>query len=140
MKFKFRSRLFIYLLLLLSLFMLSQVAIFTVVEVYHWVANPNEALREGLTEVAQALGLSLLLVPPLIWAAWWFSRRMIVPLHAVAETAGHIRQGAWSDRIATAAMPDDETKSLAETVNAAFDGYAAVLQRLERFNGDAAHQ
>ncbi len=85
-------------------------------------------------------GSTLLLVPPLIGAAWLISRRMIRPLHAVAETAGRIRQGAWSDRIETAAMPDDETRSLAETVNAAFDGYAAVLRRLERFSGDAAHQ
>ncbi len=140
MKFKFRSRLFIYLLLLLLLFLLSQIAIFLAVEVFHWFSNPYEPLREGLAEVAQTIGLTLLLVPPLVWAAWWISRRMVLPVQAVAEMAGRIRQGAWSDRIETAAMPDDETKSLAQTVNAAFDGYAAVLRRLERFSGDAAHQ
>ncbi len=140
MKFKFRSRLFLYLLLLLFLFVLGQVAIFLVVEVVNWRMNPYEPLEEGLMEVAMTMGLTLLLVPPILWAAWLISRWMIRPLLAMTETASRIRRGAWSDRIATASMPDDETKSLAETMNAAYDGYAAVVRRMERFSGDAAHQ
>ena len=140
MKFKFRSRVFLYLLLLLALFVAGQAAIYVTVEMIHSAMNPYEGVEEGLTEVAQALGMSLLLVPPLVWAAWWISRRMIRPLHVMAETARHIRTGQWSERIETRTMPDDETKSLAETVNAAFEGYAAALRRLERFSGDAAHQ
>ena len=140
MKFKFRSRLFLYLLLMLFLFVLGQVAIFLLVEVVNWRTNPYEPLSEGLMEVAMTTGLTLLLVPPILGAAWLISRWMIRPLLAMAETAGRIRKGAWSDRIETAAMPDDETKSLAETMNAAYDGYASVLRRMERFSGDAAHQ
>ncbi len=140
MTFKFRSRLFLYLLLLLCIFVMSQVAIFLVVEIGHWLTNPYEPLKEGLLEVAQTMGLTLLLLPPLIWAAWLISRWMIRPLLAMAETASRIRQGAWAERIATASMPDDETRSLAETMNAAYDGYATLMRRMERFSGDAAHQ
>jgi two-component system, OmpR family, heavy metal sensor histidine kinase CusS len=140
MKFKFRSRVFLYLLLLLALFVASQAVIYILVEWMHWTANPYETWTEGMTEVAEAMGLTLLLVPPLAGAAWWISRRMIRPLHTMAATAERIRGGQWSERIETGTMPDDETKSLAETVNAAFDGYAGALGRLERFSGDAAHQ
>ena len=140
MIFKFRSRIFLYLLLLLALFVVSQAAIYLVVEIMHFVGNPFESMDEGLMEVAEAMGMSLLLIPPWALAAWWISRWMMRPLRAMADTAGRIRAGKWAERIETATMPDDETKSLAETMNAAFDGYAGVLRRLERFSGDAAHQ
>ena len=140
MIFKFRSRIFLYLLLLLALFVVSQAAIYLVVEIMHFVGNPFESMDEGLMEVAEAMGMSLLLIPPWALAAWWISRWMMRPLRAMADTAGRIRAGKWAERIETATMPDDETKRLAETMNAAFDGYAGALQRLERFSGDAAHQ
>ena len=140
MTFKFRSRIFLYLLLLLMLFVTSQATIYTVVEWAHRQANPYENFEEGMEEVVQGVGLTLLLVPFLAGVAWFLSRRMIGPLRAVAATAQRIRKGRWDERIETGTMPDDETRSLAETVNAAFDGYAGALRRLERFSGDAAHQ
>ena len=140
MIFKFRSRVFLYLLLLLLLFVVSQAAIYLVVEAIHFTSNPYETMGEGLVEVAEAMGMTLLLIPPWALAAWWISRWMMHPLRRMAETAGRIRGGQWSERIETERMPDDETKSLAQTVNAAFDGYAGALRRLERFSGDAAHQ
>lgn len=140
MTFKFRSRVFLYLLMLLVLFVASQAAIYLTVELVNSLGNPHEPVQEGLQEVLQALGLTLLLVPPWAAAAWLISRWMIRPLHVMSETAKRIRGGELSERIWTKSMPDDETKSLAETVNAAFDGYAGALRRLERFSGDAAHQ
>ena len=140
MKFKFRSRIYLYLLLLLGLFVASQATIYTVVEWAHRHANPYESMQEGMEEVVQGVGLTLLLVPFLAGVAWFLSQRMIGPLRAVAATAQRIRKGRWDERIETGTMPDDETRSLAETVNAAFDGYAGALRRLERFSGDAAHQ
>jgi two-component system heavy metal sensor histidine kinase CusS len=137
---QFRSRTFLYLLVLLGLFVASQALIYTAVEYAHRVANPYESFREGLEEVVQATGLTVLLLVPLTAAAWWIARRITRPLHAVAATAKRIRGGRWNERIETATMPDDETKVLAETLNAAFDGYAGALRRLERFSGDAAHQ
>ena len=140
MTFKFRSRIFLYLLLLLAIFIVSQSTIYLGVELLHWRANPYQPLAEGLEEVATAMGLMLFLVLPWIGAAWLISRLMVRPLRRVAGTARRIREGQWSERIETGTMPDDETRSLAETVNAAFDGYAAAMRRLERFSGDAAHQ
>ncbi|NCD23932.1 MAG: HAMP domain-containing protein, partial [Spartobacteria bacterium] len=140
MSFKFRSRTFLYLLVLLGLFVASQATIYTAVEYAHRRANPYESFREGMEEVVQGVGLTLLLVPLLAGVAWGLARRITRPLQAVADTAKRIRGGRWSERIETTTMPDDETKVLAETVNAAFDGYAGALRRLERFSGDAAHQ
>ncbi|MGD9782057.1 MAG: sensor histidine kinase [Kiritimatiellia bacterium] len=140
MSVKFRSRTFLYLLLLLGLFVASQATIYTAVEYAHRRANPYESFREGLEEVVQGVGLTLLLLPILAGVAWGLSRRITRPLQAVAETAKRIRGGRWEERIETGTMPDDETKVLAETVNAAFDGYAGALKKLERFSGDAAHQ
>ena len=140
MTFKFRSRIFLYLLLLLALFVASQMAIYLLVEWSHWRASPYEDVWDGLKEVAEAMGMTLLLLVPWAAAAWLISRRMIRPLHRMAGTADRIRKGQWTERIETGSMPDDETRSLAETMNAAFDGYAGALRRLERFSGDAAHQ
>ncbi len=140
MNVKFRSRVFLYLLLLLALLLASQAAINVFVE---WVASrahPEVSLRIALRETAHVLGLSLWVVPLLIGLAWTISRRVVAPLRAMAATAERVCAGHWSERIQTGAMPDDETKRLAQAMNAAFDGYAAVLQRLERFSGDAAHQ
>ena len=140
MTFKFRSRIFLYLLLLLALFVASQMAIYLVVEWMHWRSSPYEDVWDGLTEVAEAMGMTLLLLVPWAGAAWWISRWMMRPLHRMAGTANRIRAGQWAERIETDSMPDDETRSLAEAMNAAFDGYAGALRRLERFSGDAAHQ
>ena len=140
MNISFRSRTFLNLLLLLGLFLASQAAIYTAVEWAHRFSNPYETIEEGMEEVAQAMGLTLLLLGPWAAAAWWISRRITRPLHAVAETAKRIRRGRWEERIETGSMPDDETKVLAETLNAAFEGYAGAVRRLERFSGDAAHQ
>ena len=141
MNVKFRFRVFLYLLLLLALILAGEAAINVFVE---WVSSrihhPGESLRVGLQETVHVLGLSLLLVPLLVWLAWSISRRVAAPLRAMAAAAERVCAGHWSERIETRAMPDDETKRLAQAMNAAFDGYAAVLQRLERFSGDAAHQ
>ena len=140
MNLKFRFRVFLYLLLLLALLLASQAAINVFVEWLTCRVHPGESMRIGLLETAHVLGLSLLIVPFLGWLAWSISRRVVAPLRAMAATAERVCDGHWSERIETGAMPDDETKRLAQAMNAAFDGYAAVLRRLERFSGDAAHQ
>ena len=140
MNVKFRFRVFLYLLLLLALILASQAAINVFIEWLSCRIHPGESMRVGLQETVHVLGLSLLLVPLLVGLAWSLSRRVVAPLRAMAAAAERVCAGHWSERIDTRAMPDDETKRLAQAMNAAFDGYAAVLQRLERFSGDAAHQ
>ena len=137
---KFRVRVFFYLLLLLALWLASQAAINVFVEWLTCRVHPGESLRVGLLETAHVLGLSLLLVPLLAGLAWAISRRLVNPLRTMAAAAERVCAGHWDERIETRTMPDDETKRLATSMNAAFDGYSAVLRRLERFSGDAAHQ
>ena len=101
MSFKFRSRTFLYLLVLLGLFVASQATIYTAVEWAHRHANPYESLREGMEEVVQGVGLTLLLVPILAAVAWWLSladrgqphdrRRRDVPLRIFRH--GHVFLG-----------------------------------------------
>ncbi len=140
MNVKFRIRVFFYLLLLLALLLACQAMLNVFVEWWTCRAHPGESMRVGLLEAANVLGLSLLLVPFLVALAWNISRRVVAPLRTMAVAAERVCAGNWSERIATGTMPDDETKRLAQAMNAAFDGYATVLQRLERFSGDAAHQ
>jgi two-component system copper resistance phosphate regulon response regulator CusR len=102
MSFPFRSRTFLYLLLLLGLFVASQAMIYTLVEWAHRHANPYENFAEGIMEVVQGVGLTLLLVPLLAGVAWWLARRITGPLNAVAATAQRIRGGQWAERIETA--------------------------------------
>ncbi|MDY0149793.1 MAG: hypothetical protein RBT03_06885, partial [Kiritimatiellia bacterium] len=105
MNFTFQSRIFVYLLLLLGLFVVSQATIYTVVEwTHHHQTNPDGSFHEGLQEVAEGVGMTLLLVPFLGGVAWILSRRMIGPLRTVADTAKRIRKGHWEERIETATM------------------------------------
>ena len=140
MNLKFRFRVFLYLLLLLAVLLASLATINLFVEWATAHAHPGDTLQVGVQETLHMLGLSLWLVPILAWLAWIISLRIVAPLRAMAAAAERVCAGQWSERIETRAMPDDETKRLAQAMNAAFDGYAAVLQRLERFSGDAAHQ
>ena len=140
MNLKFRFRVFLYLLLLLALLLASLAAINIFVEWATARTHPGNTWQAGVQETLHILGLALWLVPILAWLAWIISLRIVAPLRAMATAAERVCAGHWSERIETGAMPDDETKRLAQAMNAAFDGYAAVLQRLERFSGDAAHQ
>lgn len=137
---KIRTRVFLYLLLLLAICLASQAAINLLVEWLTSRAHAGESMWVGLQETIHVLGLSLWLVPVLAGLAWLISIRIVAPLRAMAATAERVCDGHWNERIPTATMPDDETKRLAQAMNAAFDGYTAVLQRLERFSGNAAHQ
>ncbi len=140
MSVKFRSRVFLYLLLLLAALLASEAAINVGVEWLTCRIHPGESMRVGLLETAHVLGLSLLLVPLLVWLAWRISSRVAAPLRAMAAASERVCAGHWNERIETRSMPDDETKRLATSMNAAFDNYTAVLNRLKRFSGDAAHQ
>ena len=68
MTFKFRSRVFLYLLLLLVIFRGQPGG--DLHRRWNWPIGgriPMNRLSEGMTEVAQAMGLTLLLVPPWFW-------------------------------------------------------------------------
>jgi len=140
MKTPLRLRMFFWLLALLVIFVMLQFVIFSVIEFRAWLHHPGETLREHIMEAVTGVGWDLAILPILIVAAWWVSRRMIRPIQTIMLAADNICSGHFDDRIATANMPDDEMRRMATTINAAFDYYHDAVQRLRRFSGDASHQ
>lgn len=135
-----RLRMFYWLIGLLALFVAMQFVIYTIIELRAWRHHPNETLREHTQEVVQGVGWDLVILPILVAAAWWISRRMIDPIRAVTDAAERIRSGRFDERIATEEMADDEMRRMSRMLNAAFDNYHEAVDRLRRFSGDASHQ
>lgn len=140
MKVSLRIRFFLWLLALLVIFILVQAAVYSLVELATLARNPELSLASQLFEVVLGVGLDLLLLPLLAAAAWWISSRMLQPLRQLAHTAEQIKAGQLEQRMDLQRMPDDETRTLAEILNSAFDRYREALERLERFASDASHQ
>lgn len=140
MKTPLRLRMFYWLVGLLLLFVTMQFVIYTIIEMRAWLNHPNETFREHAQEVIQGVGWDVVILPFLVAAAWGFSRRMIAPVRVVTEAAESIRSGRFDERISTEDMADDEMRSMARTLNAAFDNYHDAVDRLRRFSGDASHQ
>ncbi len=140
MRVTLRARFFLWLLLLLTIFVIVQSAVYAVVEILTLVQHPELDWREQLLEVALGAGLDIVLIPVLAIAAWWISSTMLRPIRALARTASEIGRGEIQRRVDTSAMPDDEMYSLAETLNHAFDQYTETIRRLDRFSSDASHQ
>lgn len=140
MKATLRRRLFLNLLGMLLVFVVVQIGVYAFIEYRGWKEHPSEPLMEEMEEVVDAVLLNLVLLPFIAAVVWWLSRRILAPLHAISATAARIRAESYSERIRTEALPDDELRNLAETLNAAFDQYQSVLKRLERFSADASHQ
>ena len=140
MKTPLRLRMFFWLVVLLALFVILQFAIFTFIEFRAWLHHPGETLRDHLMEAITGVGWDLAILPFLVGAAWWISHLMIQPIRTVTQAANNICSGHFEDRISTDTMADDEMRSMARTVNAAFDYYHDAVERLRRFSGDASHQ
>jgi signal transduction histidine kinase len=140
MKISLRIRFFLWLLALLVIFILVQAVVYSLVELATLARNPGWSLASQLFEVVLGVGLDLLLLPLLAAAAWWISSRMLQPLRQLAHTAEQIKAGQLEQRMDLQRMPDDETRTLAEILNSAFDRYQEALERLERFASDASHQ
>ena len=140
MKTPLRLRMFYWLVVLLLLFVAMQFVIFTIIEFRAWMHNHGEILRDHMMEAIMAVGWDLAVLPILIAAAWWISRRMIRPIQSITLAADNICSGQFEDRIPTLNMPDDEMRRMATTINAAFDYYLDAVERMRRFSGDASHQ
>jgi signal transduction histidine kinase len=102
--------------------------------------HPEEPLREEMKEVVVSLGMDVLILPFLVLLAWWMAQRMLNPISTISATADRIRTGRFVERIDTSGMPDDETRHLAETLNAAFERYAEAVERLTHFSDHVSHQ
>ena len=135
-----QRRLFTHLVVILVVFILVQLGIYTWVEYRGWIEHPAEPFSVELEEVEAALVLNIVLLPVVLLLAWGASRRMLDPVRSIADTAQRIGDGDFDERIDTNAMADDEMHRLADTINTAFDRYDSAVQRLKRFVGDASHQ
>jgi signal transduction histidine kinase len=141
MKMPLRCRFFLWLLVLLLLFIAIQAVVFTAVEVFTWQGvEIDGALRNHLMEVVIGVGMDLIVLPLLVAAAWWISRKMVDPVRTIAATARSIRAGELNERIATEELAADEMRELGITINEAFDRYHNAMDRVTRFSGDASHQ
>lgn len=106
---------------------------------YEW--NEHGALKQQeANETLVLLGLVLVSVPVVLWAAWRIAGQLLNPLRAVLGTAERIGAGNLGERIPVRGKPHDELTRLALTLNNAFDRYADAVARLDRFSADAAHQ
>ncbi len=83
MKTPLRLRMFYWLVVLLLLFVAMQFVIFTIIEFRAWMHNHGEILRDHMMEAIMAVGWDLAVLPILIAAAWWISRRMIRPIQSI---------------------------------------------------------
>lgn len=137
---RLQRRVFSYLAILLAVFIAVQLMVYTFVEYRGWREHPEEPLSEELEEVVDALALNVMLLPLMLLLAWRLTRRILAPVHRIVDTAQRIGGSRLDERIDTAGMPDDDMRHLAQTLNHAFDRYAAAVRRLQRFGGDASHQ
>ncbi len=140
MRIRLQRRVFMYQAILLVVFVMLQLMVFTFVEYRGWKNHPEEPLKEELREVVEAMAMNLVLLPLLLVLVWWFSHRILTPVRSIVHTAAHIGGGCFDERIETRRMPDDDMRHLADTLNTAFDHYSSAVHRLRRFSGDASHQ
>jgi len=75
----------------------------------------------------------------LLGAAWIISRRLTQPLSNMVRATQIIRRGDLGHRIEPQ-LYEDEVRTLAETLNEAFDRYQDALNRLDRFSSNVSHQ
>jgi signal transduction histidine kinase len=71
--------------------------------------------------------------------AWWFSARLLRPVHEITATARRLNAENLHERLATRG-PRDELKELAATFDAMLDRLAAVVGAQRRFIANAAHE
>lgn len=140
MKTALGKRTFSYIAILITSFVILQLIIYAFIEYRGWKAHPEEPLSEEMEEVVEALALNVILIPVMLVIARWVTRRIMSPISKMSEVASQIATGDFSGRIKTDGMKKDELFSLANVLNAAFDRYDAVVQRLQKFSGDVSHQ
>ncbi len=138
MKRSLRARYFQSLVRLLLFSYLVFAVIIVAFNVNEWRAHPDQ-YSEEMEETMVLLGMLIVSLPLVLWAAWRSAGQLLSPLRQVVDTAERIRAGNLNERIPVTGPPDELTR-VAEALNHAFDRYAAAVARLETFNVDASHQ
>lgn len=100
--------------------------------------HPDE-VQEEREELWIIYGLMAAVLPLAVFVAWRVTEQLLHPLRSMLRAAQEIQDGEL-DRRLEAAVATDELGQLALTLNRAFDNYRRVLERIDRFSLDAAHQ
>lgn len=138
MKPSLRNSYFGWLLLLLILSYMLLASVLFSIELHEAHAN-SASISEEVPELIAFFSVMAATLPVVILVAWVIAGRLLRPLRQVLNTAEHIRQGHFNERIPP--LPHkDELSRLADTINDAFDRYSAAVRRLEHFSADASHQ
>ncbi len=96
-------------------------------------------LREELSEIAVLASVSLCVFVLMSGGFWFISKRMMQPIREIAETANRISAGDRRERLASGDSAE-EVRLLTTAVNRAFDRYNDMVEQLDTFAGNAAHQ
>ena len=105
----------------------------------HEVRVEGHPAQDEVREFEVMLALGLIAFPFQLLLAWQVARRMIRPLHSLAEGARRIQQGALGERLDAKHQPE-ELALLAAAVNQALDRYQEAVDRLRHFASDVSHQ
>jgi signal transduction histidine kinase len=133
-----RFRFFIWLAVHTALVFLSIGLALLSFDFYEYMQDANNASDE-IEEMLVVLVAMAFLFPISLAGAWYISRRLLRPWQSLVMQAERICGGQLGERIEVE-TPSDEIGRLAATLNATFDGYQNLLDRLQRFSYDASHQ
>jgi signal transduction histidine kinase len=96
-------------------------------------------LGEELSEIAVLASVSVCVFVLMSGGFWFISRRMMRPIRDLADTANRISEGARRERLASGDSAE-EVRLLTTALNRAFDRYNDMVEQLDKFAGNAAHQ
>jgi signal transduction histidine kinase len=133
-----RAKFMLWILALVAVIYLALGAALCAFNLHERREHPQEA-KEELEELFIIYGLMAAVIPLAVGGAWGVTGQLLKPIRSMLRTARQIQQGELDLRIETP-MAGDELGQLAVTLNEAFDNYRRVLERIDRFSLDAAHQ
>jgi signal transduction histidine kinase len=138
MRLSLSARWFLWLSGTVALFATLQILLMMWLEIGE-VIRGEAPLEVELPEILLLCGASASVFLLMFGVFWFVSRKMIQPVRTIAKAAQRISEGHLAERVHGEGS-SDEIGMLASTLNRAFDEYHQVLQRLDRFAGNAAHQ
>jgi signal transduction histidine kinase len=95
-----------------------------------------EALRQVQIQAAIALVVTSI---GALGLGWYFSGRMLRPIHEITLHAQHLSESTLGQRIALSG-PDDELKQLADTIDLMLERLERAFESQRRFAAQASHE
>ena len=103
-------------------------------------AEPLRELDQSLAIFAEALYVAVpVLLLMLTWAGFWLSGRAMSPVERIINEARAIGPEDLTARLSVP-KPQDELRTLSETLNAMLERIEAAVKRVTQFTADASHE